>query len=142
MAGFLDQYGAGDERRGKIIKWIVLSVLGAVLIGGPLVFIFYDFRQENQVKRFFRLLEAHDYKAAYALWGCTDSQPCTGYSMSSFMDDWGPTRDISAMRITRSRSCGSGVIVTVNFDQNRQERLWVEHGNLTIGFSPFPGCPR
>ena len=142
MAGYLDHYGAGDDRREKIIKWIVFSVLGLVLVGGPLVFQFYDYRQESQVKRFFRLLETHDYKAAYALWGCSDAQPCTGYSLNSFLDDWGPSRDTGNMRITRSRSCGSGVILTVNFDQNRQERLWVEKSNLTIGFSPFPGCPR
>ena len=142
MAGFLDQYGAGDDRREKIIKWIVFSVLGVILIGGPLIFVFYDFRQEGQVKKFFHLLESHEYRAAYALWGCTDTQPCTGYSMSSFLDDWGPAKDTANMRITRSRSCGSGVIITVNFDRNRQERLWVERSNLTIGFSPFPGCPR
>ena len=141
MPGFLDQYGAGDERREKLFKWLVLSLLAVVLIGGPLIFIFHNYRQESEVKRFFRLLEAHDYKNAYAMWGCTDAKPCPGYNMQSFLEDWGPQRDVRNMRITRIRSCGSGVILTVNLDQNRQERLWVQRDDLTIGFSPFPGCP-
>ena len=79
MGGYLDTYGAGDERREKIIKIIVFSLIAMIVIGGPLLFIFYDYREENQVKRFFRLLEAHDYQAAYALWGCTEAKPCSGY---------------------------------------------------------------
>ena len=34
MAGFLDQYGAADERRGKIIKTLVISLLTLVVVGG------------------------------------------------------------------------------------------------------------
>jgi len=141
MAGYLDTYGAGEERREKIIKIVVLSIIGVVVIGGPLLFIFHNYRQEGQVKQFFRLLEQHNYQAAYALWGCTDKNPCTGYPMASFLEDWGPQKDVSKPRITRSRSCGSGVILTVDMDKGRQEKLWVQRDDLTIGFSPFPGCP-
>jgi|SRR6185437_1254446 hypothetical protein len=142
MAGYLDQYGAGDERRAKIFKSIAIAVAVLVFVGGPLFFIFHNYRQERQVKQFFNLLAAHDYKGAYALWGCTDAKPCTGYSMQAFMDDWGPQKaDPSNMSITRSRSCGSGVILTVHFGKDREEKLWVQRDDLTIGFSPLPGCP-
>jgi len=142
MAGYLDQYGKGDERREKIIKAVIYSLIALVVIGGPLLFIFHNFRQEQQVKKFFELLAAKDYKAAYALWGCTDTKPCTGYSMQSFMEDWGPNKtDPSNFRIAKSRSCGSGVILTVNFDKDRHEALWVQRDDLVIGFSPLPGCP-
>jgi len=142
MAGYLDQYGKGDERREKIIKTVVYTLIALVVIGGPLLFIFHNIRQEQQVKKFFGLLAAKDYKAAYALWGCTDTKPCTGYSMQSFMEDWGPEKaDPSNFRIAKSRSCGSGVILTVDFGRNRQEALWVERDDLVIGFSPLPGCP-
>ncbi len=142
MAGYLDQYGKGDERREKIIKMVVYTLIALIAIGGPLLFIFHNYRQEQQVKKFFGLLAAKNYKAAYALWGCTDTKPCTGYSMQSFMEDWGPDKaDPSNFRIAKSRSCGSGVILTVNFDQNRHEALWVERDDLVIGFSPLPGCP-
>ena len=142
MAGYLDQYGAGDERRIKIFKIIALTVAAIIVIGGPLYFIFHNYRQEQQVKKFFALLEAHDYKDAYALWGCTAAKPCEGYPMSSFMEDWGPQKaNPTNMHIARSRSCGSGVILTVDFDKNREEKLWVQRDDLTIGFSPLPGCP-
>ena len=141
MAGYLDQYGAGDERLEKIIKIGAIVVAALILIGGPLLFIFHDIRQENQVKKFVHLLEAHQYKEAYALWGCTDAKPCQGYDMKSFMEDWGPGKqDLGAFHIERSRSCGSGVILTVNFGKD-QEKLWVQRDDLTIGFSPLPGCP-
>jgi hypothetical protein len=142
MAGYLDQYGKGDERREKIIKILIYSVIALIVIGGPLMFIFHNYRQEQQARRFFNLLAAKDYKAAYALWGCTDSKPCNGYSLQNFMDDWGPGKaDPTNFRITKSRSCGSGVILTVDFDKNREEKLWVQRDDLVIGFSPLPGCP-
>jgi hypothetical protein len=141
MAGYLDTYGAGDERREKIVKTIIFSLIAVIVIGGPLVFMLYDYRQESQVRRFFHLLDAHNYQAAYALWGCTQAQPCAGYPMSSFLEDWGPQKDVRNAHITRSRSCGSGVIVTVDMDTNRQEKLWVQRDDLTLAFSPFAGCP-
>jgi hypothetical protein len=142
MAGYLDQYGKSDVGREKFFRILIYFLIALVVIGGPLLFIFHNIRQEHQVKKFFDLLAAKDYKAAYALWGCTDTKPCTGYSMQSFMEDWGPPKtDPSNFRIAKSRSCGSGVILTVDFDKNREEKLWVQRDDLTIGFSPLPGCP-
>src|SRR5579863_837936 len=134
MGGYLDQYGTADARREKVIKTVAIAVAVLIVIGGPLLFIFHNYRQENQVKQFFKLLEAHQYKEAYALWGCTDAHPCDGYDMGRFMDDWGPAKaNVSNFRIEKSRSCGSGVILTVDFDKDRQERLWVQRDSLTIG---------
>ena len=42
MAGYLEQYGAGDERRIKIIKTIVISLLSIAVIGGVLFFWFHN----------------------------------------------------------------------------------------------------
>jgi len=67
-----------------------------------------------------------------------------GYPFDSFMQDWGPRsshRDVSDYKIARSRSCGSGVILTVDFGKSQPEKLWVQRDDLTIGFSPMPGCP-
>ncbi len=147
MAGYLDHYGAGEERREKIIKTAAAALAIVLVAGGILFFIFHNYRQERQVRRFFELISSHDYKAAYALWGCTDAKPCSGYPFSSFLQDWGPTgadsQNPAAYRIAKSRSCGSGVILTVDVGPNHQERLWVQRDDLTIGFSPFPtsGCP-
>jgi hypothetical protein len=143
MSGYLDQYGAGEEKRIRIIKTLVISVVALIVVGGTLLFVFHNYRQEHQVKHFFALLESHDYQTAYDLWVRTDSDR-RAYPFSSFMQDWGPQsphRDVADYRISRSRSCGSGVILTVDFGKSQQEKLWVQRDDLTIGFSPLPGCP-
>ena len=143
MPGYLDQYGAGEERREKVIKTLAIALVVLLVAGGTLWFIFHNYRQERQAKQFFELLAAHDYSSAYALWVKTE-QDKRGYPMESFLQDWGPKSqhaDIASARIVKSRSCGSGVILTVDFGGKQQEKLWVERDDLTIGFSPLPGCP-
>ena len=36
MGGFLEQYGAGDERRGKIVKRVVISLVALLVVAGRL----------------------------------------------------------------------------------------------------------
>ncbi len=143
MAGYLDQYGAGEERRAKIIKILLISAVTVLVVGGVLFFVFHNYRQERQAKRFFEFLARQDYQAAYALWVRTDSDR-RGYPFEAFLRDWGPQGphpDAAGFRITRSRSCGSGVILTVSFPKSQPEKLWVERDDLILGFSPLPGCP-
>lgn len=154
MAGYLDQYGAGEERRENIVKKVLIALAIVIVVGAPLLYIFHNIRQESQLKQFFSLLTAHDYKGAYAMWGCTDAKPCKGYSMNAFMQDWGPDKgDPTKYRIVGphhflsgiipqlgSRSCGSGVIFNITFG-GQQDDLWIERNDRLIGFSPFPGCP-
>lgn len=162
MAGYLDQYGAGDERREKRNKLIFILGAGALV----LLFLWFFFfvwdkteilripsiarlaqvlrnhREEDRVTRFLRLLQQRDYNAAYALWNCTEAHPCRDYAFSEFMKDWGPQapRQASRYAVAKSRSCGSGVIVTLDFDRQQADVLWVQRSDLTIGFSPFPIC--
>jgi len=143
MAGYLDQYGAGVERRLKIIKRLVISLIAVVVLGGVAFFIFHNYFQERQVKRFFERLQAKDYQGAYELWVSSESDR-RGYPFNSFLQDWGPQSghaSVEGYRISRSRSCGNGVILTVDFADGKQEKLWVQRENLVIGFSPLPGCP-
>lgn len=145
MAGYLANYGAGEEQREKLIRRLIAGAVVVVIAGGILYFFLKNFRQEHQARNFFEFLEKHDYKAAYTLWGCTDAKPCRDYSFQNFMDDWGPKSphaDVSSFRIKKSRSCGSGVILTVDYGKGQEpDKLWIERGDLTIGFSPWPGCP-
>ena len=143
MAGYLDQYGVGEERREKIIKIVALSVLAVLVVGGVLFFIFHNYAQERTVTRFFERLQARDYQGAYEMWVRTPEDR-KSYPFQSFLRDWGPQGehpDVSNFRIAKSRSCGSGVILTVDFGNNQEEKLWVQRNDLTIGFSPLPGCP-
>lgn len=144
MAGYLDTYGAGDERREKRIKRVVVVVVAVLIVGGILYFLFKNFREEHQARQFLELLQKHDYQAAYRLWGCTESNPCRDYPFPEFMKDWGPQSaraDVGSYKIAKSRACGSGVILTVDFGKSQEEKLWVQKDDLTIGFSPWPGCP-
>jgi hypothetical protein len=162
MAGYLDQYGAGDERREKRNRWILIGG-GIALLLLFLWFFFFvwdkteilrvqslarlaqvlrNHHQEDRVKDFVGLLQRKDYQAAYAMWGCTAAQPCKSYPFTEFMKDWGPAgaRNLNSYHIARSRSCGNGVIVTVDFGPNQEDALWVQRKDLTLGFSPFPVC--
>jgi hypothetical protein len=149
MGDFLETYGAGDERRGKIVKRVVVSLAALLVVGGLLYYGFHTFRQERQAKRFFELLAAHDYKPAYALWGCTDANPCRDYPMTAFMQDWGPPAvSIDKFEVLDGASCGSGVIVDVDAGAAGDRKLMVERDSLEIGFiPPWPGvvpgrCPQ
>jgi hypothetical protein len=162
MAGYLDEYGAGDERREKRTKLFI--ILGAVVL--ILLFLWYFFfvwdkteilrveslarlaqiarnhRQESRVKEFAGFLQKQDYKSAYALWNCTDAHPCKEYPFPEFLKDWGPqsSRNAAQFSVPKSRSCGSGVIVTIDLGPGHEDALWVQRSDLTIGFSPFAVC--
>jgi hypothetical protein len=144
MAGYLDHYGEGQERREKIVKWVVLSVV-AILVGGGLLYaIFRDYPEERQVSRFFDLLERHNYQAAYALWGCNtpDAKACRDYPLADFMKDWGPeAASVNNAEVLDGESCGSGVIVDVDAGKAGDKKLWVERSSHFLGFPPYDRCP-
>ena len=114
MAGLLEgDYRAGEERRSRVIRIIVVSVLALTVIAGTLYFFFHNYRQEQQVKQFMKLLEARDYQGAYNLWMGSDSARAR-YSMSDFMQDWGRPVDVSGYAILDAESCGKSVIVDMD----------------------------
>lgn len=143
MAGYLENYGAGDERREKIFKLTVISLVVLLVAGGILWVFFHNYPEERQARRFFDLLKAGDYKAAYALWGCTDAAPCRDYAMPEFMKDWGPSQgQFTDVDVLDAESCGSGVIVEVDARPGGEKKLWVERKSLVLGFPPFERCPQ
>src|SRR5580658_8741508 len=106
MAGYMDGYGAGDERRARIVKLTAISLVSVAILGGLLYFFFRNYSQEHQARRFFELLEAHNYQAAYNMWVSSDAER-TGYPMSAFMQDWGPqAMDVHNFTIMDAESCG------------------------------------
>jgi len=144
MPGYLDRYGEGHEQRARRNKIIIITALSVIVLGGGLYLGLRNFRQKSKVKQFVELVQKKSYADAYRMWGCSESKPCPEYPYDKFLEDWGPksqNSQIAAFDITRSRACGSGVIVTVNFDHKRDERFWVEGSEMTIGFSPWSVCP-
>ncbi|MEO8125485.1 MAG: hypothetical protein ABJF23_11000 [Bryobacteraceae bacterium] len=143
MAGYLEGYGAGEERREKTIRWIVLSVLLLAAISTAGYFQFRNYREEKQIKTFIELLKQQDYKGAYALWGCTDAHPCPQYALNKFLEDWGPKSphaNIAAAKLAKTKSCDTGIIQFVEFPGNEEVQLWVERRDKVLGFAPWPVC--
>ncbi|HUI81221.1 MAG TPA: hypothetical protein VLY24_25020 [Bryobacteraceae bacterium] len=143
MAGYLEKYGAGEERREKITKRIVLLVVALLVVGGLVYSIFHNYPEEHQAKRFFDFLKARNYQSAYALWGCTAEKPCRDYPFTEFMKDWGP--DVSPVNdfdVLDGESCGSGVIVDVDAGKAGDKKLWVERSTRILGFPPYERCPQ
>ena len=141
MASYLDQYGAGEQKRETVLKTIVLSVIFLAIFGTLGWYLFKNHGQEREVKDFLSLVRNKDYQGAYQAWGCTAAKPCTGYSYEKFMDDWGGKNGSPVLRIVDSESCNAGVILTVDVTADRQEKLWVDKSSSALSFSPFPFCP-
>jgi len=143
MSGYLETYGAGQEKRERRLKRVALVAAVVIVAGGAFYFLFRNYRETKQAERFFELLRAKNYTAAYALWGCTPATPCRDYVMARFMEDWGPESghaDLNALKITKVRGCSAGVIVEANFGGGVIENLWVDREHRQLGFAPFSVC--
>ncbi|MCX6619580.1 MAG: hypothetical protein NTY38_00580, partial [Acidobacteria bacterium] len=120
MDGYLASYGAGDERRAKLIRRWSFLVLGLLVAAGILYFSLRDRAEKARIHTFLELLRNKDYGAAYGLWGCTAAHPCRDYNFDRFLEDWGPKsvhKDYANARLSSTRSCDAGVIATIAFDR-------------------------
>lgn len=142
MAGYLEEYGVADARRGKIIRWIVIVAVSLTAIGLIAYFTLRTWPAKRDVRAFLSLLERKDYQGAYRAWGC--AKTCRDYSFERFLSDWGPRSEfaeVSKASIKRARVCGNDdVIVTLTSPKGQETPLMYEHGNRTLGFSPWPIC--
>ncbi|MCX6638567.1 MAG: hypothetical protein NT090_26230 [Acidobacteria bacterium] len=143
MTGFLDSYGAGEERREKIVKRLVLGALVALVIAAALYFVFRNWGEDRQARLFLDLVKKQDYQSAYRLWGCTPVTPCRDYRFEKFMEDWGPKSphgNTAAARIAKTRSCAGGVIYTLEYGKDDSLLLWVGREDKVLGYAPWPSC--
>jgi hypothetical protein len=145
MAGYLDQYGAGEERRTRIIVRSIVAVLivaAAVTLGW---YVLLNHRQEGVVKNFVAAVKRGDTQGAYGIWGCTSSRPCPDYTYEKFLKDWGPGADgpdPSVLALTDSEACNTSVMLTVKVNAKRTEQLWMDRTSDMISFAPLPICPQ
>jgi hypothetical protein len=143
MSGYLEQYGAGDERREKIIKRVLIAAAAVVVFAGTLWLLFRNYNEENRMKAFLEDLRKQDYKSAYTLWGCTDAQPCRDYQFEKFLEDWGPRSShasLASLRVVKTRSCAHSVIQILDFGGGEEVNLMVDRKTLAVGFAPWPVC--
>lgn len=143
-SGYLEEYGAGEERRQNLIRNSILIGLGVIIAALFLWFLFRYFHETTITKHFLNALKAKDYNAAYTAWGCTSAHTCADYTMAKFMEDWGPQSKGGAnqtLKITDTERCGNGVIVSVDVAPGREDKLFVEQGSDSLSFSPVATCP-
>jgi hypothetical protein len=145
VAEFLDGYGHADAKRERIVKRIMISVVVAAILGGAGWFFFRDFPEQQQVRRFFSLLEKQDYDGAYRLWGCDPANPCRDYTKEKFLEDWGPKGVYmrkGGLEIAQKRSCENGIIQYVVYGEDEEDivHLYVQRSDLAISFAPWPVC--
>ena len=147
MPGYLDQYGAGEEQRNRIIIRSILAVVIVAVVGSLGWYLFHNHHQESLVRDFLAAVRRGDLRAAYAVWGCSDAKPCKGYDFDKFSSDWGASAkpedkpDLSVLRIEDAESCNNGVLLTVDVNPQRTEALWVDKSGDAINFAPYPICP-
>jgi hypothetical protein len=144
MAGYLDQYGAGEERRNRIIIRSILAALIVAFVWTLGWYLLLNHHQESVVKSFVAALKRGDTKSAYSIWGCTAARPCNGYEYPKFMKDWGPGPDgpnLNVLGLTDSEACNDAVMITVRVNPTRIEQLWLDRTSDMISFAPFPICP-
>ena len=148
MSSYLEAYGAAEQHRARIVGLLknCSIVLAGVLIAGLILYaIFKNHAEERQAKNFVALLAAHNYPAAYALWGCTETHPCPQYTYSKFLEDWGPKSEhagnLTAAALGPSQSCGSGVLIRLDYKGSVSVPIWVERDSGIISFAPWAECP-
>jgi hypothetical protein len=140
MASYLDQYGAGEERRNKMIVRAVLGFLGLVIVATGAYFYLRNAKEQGRLSEFRALLEKKDYQAAYRHWGCTPEKPCKYYPFEKFLRDWGEKSghtDFGSMQVVRKVTCKDGYGNGWKFGDDTVH-VWVVREDLTLGFDPWP----
>jgi hypothetical protein len=139
MGSYLQQYGAGDERRIRIIKRIVLAAAILIILAIGAYLFFRNYPEKQVVKHFLGLVNGHQYEAAYHNWGCTPEHPCRDYDFNRFMQDWG-AKVSSPWSIASIDGCKTFVTVNVQANGAELQSLAVERGTHSMSFAPAPEC--
>lgn len=143
MAGYLDNYGAGDAKRERIIKGLVIAVLIIATASGALYLFLRDYQEKRLLSAFLDDLNRKDFPAAYARWGCSPATPCKDYNFQKFMKDWGPDSAVAKngqISVTKTRSCDETVIQIWSIGGKEELTLLVNRKDKIVGFAPWPVC--
>ena len=141
MDSYLQQYGVSDEHRSKVLRAIILSLVGVAIVAVVAYLILADYSEERRAKRFLGEINSQNYKAAYEDWGCTAQHPCPNYDYSRFLEDWGPQKKASGpWKVVSTDSCKSFLTVNVRAGGSELESLSVQRSDTSLGFAPDAEC--
>ena len=139
MGSYLQEYGAGEERRNRVIRNIILSVIAVLILWWVLYLIFHNYPAKQTVKHFLNEVNGQKYQQAYADWGCSATTPCPNYDFHRFMDDWG-VKTTSPWKIVNVDGCKTFVTINVRAGSTQLQSLGVERGTQSLMFAPAPEC--
>jgi hypothetical protein len=140
MPGYLDNYGAGEERRNKLMVRAVLGFLALLALSTATYYFLRNRSEKARIETFREILARQDYKAAYEHWGCTTEKPCPYYSYEKFMEDWGPKSghtDFASMKPVRTITCKDGYGQGWKFGDDIVH-LWVVREDQALSYDPWP----
>jgi hypothetical protein len=141
MGSYLQQYGISEERRNRVIKWIIIGAVSAAILAWIAYLFFHNYSEKQSVKHFLAQVNGRDYQAAYRDWGCTTEHPCPNYDYRRFLEDWGPSKKItSPWQIASVDGCRDFVTVNVQAGGAELQSLAVQRGTSTMGYAPAPEC--
>jgi hypothetical protein len=140
MGSYLQTYGAGEEHRLKVIKWLVVGFIGVALLSWGSYLFFHNYFETRTVNNFLAEVNAGHYQEAYRDWGCTDATPCPNYDFKRFMEDWGPKKASSPWKVDSVDGCNAFVTVNVKAQGVEEQSLGVERGTKTVTFAPAAEC--
>ena len=145
MAGYLDNYGVDEARRGKLVKRIILIGLCAAVVGLAAFLFFRNFSERRVANAFLDAVKAKDYQKAYTTWGCTMEKPCRDYRFEKFMEDWGPNgvyKRVGEASYTIEDACGPGVVFTLEVPGAEEPvGIYVNRTDKVVSYAPWARCP-
>ena len=147
MAGYLENYGAGEAKREGLVKWGVITAVCVLVLSVVLFYSFRHYRERQALGTFLESLEKKDYKAAYATFGCTDSNPCRYFGYEKFLEDFGPKgvyQNPAGVKMTQKWSCVGGIIRVLEFAPGSEVDLIVDYDKRLVAYAPprnmWRGC--
>lgn len=141
MSSYLQQYGAGEEQRNRVIKWIVICCIAAAIIAFAAYLILHNYPEKRVANHFLADVNGHNYQSAYQDWGCTTEHPCPNYDYTRFMQDWGPSSKVTPpWRVQSIDGCKAFVTINVQATGSELQSLAVQRDNHSLSFAPAPEC--
>jgi hypothetical protein len=141
VGSYLQEYGAGEEQRNRVIKWVVIGIVAALIIAVAAYAIFHNYPEKRVANHFLADVNSKNYQSAYRDWGCTSEHPCPNYDYNRFMQDWGPSGKVTLpWRVQSTDGCKAFLTVNVQAQGSELQSLAVQRSDHSLSFAPAPEC--
>lgn len=147
MSSYLAGYGAGEERKAKLLKWAAIGIPAALVLALAVYFFCRHYPQRSQLSGFLDDMRSGSMASAYTRWGCSQQNPCRDYNWQRFLADFGPQgeyKDLPNAQTKEKWSCAGGIIRAFNAGRDQEVVFFISSPNPVISFAPprqgWRGC--